>query len=769
MKRENLFVALLTGALSTLSINAGTVSGQKPRDNTFLDASSRSLVEGAMLRRKTVDRSIEDYRALSTERMSIGYRVVGRDRLLWRRETASKIHWSRTGPIEIEVVGAREIVPVAVPKAQVPPDLSEFMPHIAFDPMDAELLIRFDTTAIIHPFSEPGQREYQFRTGDSTSITIPGMRKVRLIEVEFIPRRVDPHLIAGSFWLDRDSHAVVQAVFRLARQYEFNRDGDKEDRPPGWVPAMSIDLTYLAVDYGLYDLHWWMPRYVVAEGVAKLGPFGTVPQKYERTYSDYEIKGDTLATRTTRDTTSLPSCHPPVVINISVRAGYGDDDDSVPQDSVKQRNAREREANRRAARSAKADSAKAKRDTARAKPDSANAKPDSAKAAPRCVKREYRVTQAPDSVLLQNEYLPGSIYKGETLLSQGELDNMAAAIGDLPNVPWVFARPRLAIGAGGPGLLRYNRVEGLSVGARGQIDLGRASAIGEMHYGIADEQLSAELALQRNATARSYHLGGYRRLVPTDPSMHPFSLMSSLSSLLFGVDDTQFFRATGAELIVSPATARSQWYNLRVYHEKQADVDKNTDISVRHAINKDYRFNPNIQAQAATQSGASLLLRHDFGLNPGGFRAGIDVGATGEAGTFDFVKPTATIRFSAPILRFAAAVEGAAGTSTGSVPTQSLWYLGGVTSLRGYQVGVLSGDSYWRARGEIGTKLPIARLTVFSDLGWAGARDDFAKSKPLTSVGAGFSFMDGIVRFDVAHALRGSKDWRVYFYMGGVL
>jgi hypothetical protein len=749
--------ALLSGAVCMQGLCANPLAAQTPRDNTFLDASARQLVEGAMAQRNTVDRSITEYRALSTERMSIGYRVVGRDRLLWRRETASKIHWSRTGPIDIEVVGAREVVPVVAPKAQVPSDLSRFMPHIAFDPMDAELLIRFDTTAIIHPFSAAGQREYQFRTGDSTSITLPGMRKVRLVEVEFIPRRVDPHLIAGSFWLDRDSHGVVQAVFRLARQYEFNRDGEKKDRTPGWVPTMSIDLTYLAVDYGLYDLHWWMPRYVVAEGVAKLGPFGTVPQKYERTYSDYEIVGDTLATRVARDMTILPSCHPPTEINISVRTG----DDTMPPDTMKERMDRDRAAENRRARRAKADSTKS---------DSARAKADSAKAAPRaCIKREYRVTQQPDSVLLENEYLPGSIYAGETLLSEGEIDNMAAAIGDLPNVPWVFARPRLAILAGGPGLLRYNRVEGLSLGARGQIDLGRASATGELRYGIADEQLSAELGLQRNATARSYHLGGYRRLVATDPSMHPFSLTSSLSSLLFGVDDAQFFRATGAELIASPATARTQWYNLRVYHEKQTDVDKNTDISLRHAFNNDYRFSPNIQAQVATQSGAALTLRHDFGLDPNRLRAGIDVGATGESGTFDFVKPTATLRFSAPLLRLAAAVEGAAGTSSGSVPTQSLWYLGGVTSLRGYQVGVLSGDSYWRARGEIGTKLPIARVTVFSDMGWAGARDDFAKSRPLTSVGAGFSFMDGIVRFDVAHALRGSKDWRAYLYMGGVL
>lgn len=720
-----------------------SIAGAQELKDTYLDETARALVRDARIRRQTVDRSIEAYRVLSTERMSIGYRTIGRERLLFRRETASRVHWSRTGPIEIDVVGAREVVPMAVTGAQVPADLSAFMPHIAFDPMDTELLIRFDTTAIIHPFSASGERNYKFRTGDSTSIRLPDGRGVRLRELEFIPRRSDPHLIAGSFWVDSDTHSVVQAVFRLARQFEFNRDSEKKDRPPGWVPAMSVDLTYLAVDYGLYDFRWWLPRYVVAEGVVHLGPFGTMPQKYERTYSDYQITGDTLATRVARDTSAMPGCHPTTEITVSVHTGK-----DVP-DSTRVRKKEERDAKRKVRR----DSVAAKDTTGRKK----------------CIDREYHVTQSADSALMHSEYLPGSIYAGETLLSQSEMDDIASRINDLPNVPWMFGRPRLALGLGAPGLVRYNRIEGLSLGARGQIDLGRASATGELRYGIAEHELSAELGLQRAAAQRMYRIAAYHRLAATDAQLRPFSLPASLGALLLGVDEVKYFRATGAELTVAPAASRAQWYNLRLYHEHQTDVDVNTNFSLRHLISSRYVFSSNIDADVATQSGADITLRRDFGLNPAKIRGGLEVGAKAENGTFDFVRPTATIRMSTPIpLHLVGAFEAAAGTSTGTVPQQSKWYMGGTTTLRGYPIGALSGDAYWRGRAEIATSLPFARLTLFSDAAWAGDRASFSTGKALLSAGAGFSVLDGIVRLDVAHALRGSHDWRVYLYTGGV-
>ncbi len=717
-------------------------------NDAYLNPAARDLVNGARARRQTVDRSILEYRTRSTERISAGYRIIGRDRLLFRRETAADVHWSRTGPIEIKVIGAREVVPVAVPNVQVPTDLKGFVPHIAFDPMDSEFLLRLDTTSVTHPLGSAGEQNYRFRAGDSTVIRLQNGRSVRLRELEFIPRRRDPSLIAGSFWLDADSYAVVQAVFRLSRAFDSTRDSDDDDKPPGWLPSMSADLSYVAVDYGLYELRWWLPRYMVAEGVVKVGNFGAVPMKYERTYSDYEVTGDPGVARVTPDTATIRTCRPGMNLNISVNTS-GD---------------------RRRDSTVVSDSARARRQAARARRDSIQAADSIKNKRTPCTPREYVITQADDSVLLKSEHLPSSIYAGEALLSEGEVSEITARIRDLPNVPWQIGRPQLAFGLGGPGLLRYNRVEGLSVGARGSLDFGRVAALGELRFGTADRAISAELALQRETSARTYRAGGFRRLASVDPLTRPFSLNASLGSLLLGNDGNLFYRATGAEMLVSPLSSRPQTYSLRVYGERQNDVDRNTNFSVRNLLDDSYVFRRNIQADEATQFGGDLTLRRDFGFNPASLRGGLEVRTRAETGDFEFVQPAATIRMTMPFpFGLAFGGEASAGTSTGVVPTQSLWYIGGTSSLRGYDIGQLRGDSYWRGRAEIATNLPLARLALFSDVAWAGDRSDWSNGRPLLSAGVGASLLDGILRLDVARALREPKGWRLHMYMGGIL
>jgi outer membrane translocation and assembly module TamA len=71
-------------------------------------------------------------------------------------------------------------------------------------------------------------------------------------------------------------------------------------------------------------------------------------------------------------------------------------------------------------------------------------------------------------------------------------------------------------------------------------------------------------------------------------------------------------------------------------------------------------------------------------------------------------------------------------------------------------------------RLEIASGLPIARLSAFSDVGWAGAREDFTFEDPYVDVGLGWSLMDGIFRFDIARAVRRGSDWRIHFYLDGL-
>src|SRR5690606_13485127 len=115
-------------------------------------------------------------------------------------------------------------------------------------------------------------------------------------------------------------------------------------------------------------------------------------------------------------------------------------------------------------------------------------------------------------------------------------------------------------------------------------------------------------------------------------------------------------------------------------------------------------------------------------------------------------------------------VEAAAGTVEGTaIPAQALWRLGGASTLRGYDGGVLVGERYWRARGELARGIQAARIAFFSDIAWAGPRNTFESVGALLSAGAGVSFLGGLVRLDIARALRSPTGWKAHFYFNGVL
>ena len=70
------------------------------------------------------------------------------------------------------------------------------------------------------------------------------------------------------------------------------------------------------------------------------------------------------------------------------------------------------------------------------------------------------------------------------------------------------------------------------------------------------------------------------------------------------------------------------------------------------------------------------------------------------------------------------------------------------------------------SRVELGSNDVGARPTVFADLGWAGDRTKFSNvGRPLSGVGAGMSFLDGLFRFDVARGIYPRKQYRVDLYL----
>ena len=240
--------------------------------------------------------------------------------------------------------------------------------------------------------------------------------------------------------------------------------------------------------------------------------------------------------------------------------------------------------------------------------------------------------------------------------------------------------------------------------------------------------------------------------------------------MLLGRDDGDYFRATGAELTITPAVTLPQRVAIRVFAERQRRALKRTDFSFPNALHDDHVFRPNIVADSADQLGASLTLRAQQGIDPERPQWTADVTVDGSVGTYRFGRASNTLRVTAPLgPRIAGAVELAGGVADGVVPVQSYWYLGGPGTVRGYGGNAASGDAFWRARFELANRWPAARVVLFADAGRAAPREHLSLVRPLTGVGVGASFIDGLVRFDLTRATRSPTGWRLDFYTDAAL
>jgi hemolysin activation/secretion protein len=114
----------------------------------------------------------------------------------------------------------------------------------------------------------------------------------------------------------------------------------------------------------------------------------------------------------------------------------------------------------------------------------------------------------------------------------------------------------------------------------------------------------------------------------------------------------------------------------------------------------------------------------------------------------------------------AASLTGAAGSSAGALPAQRHFFLGGLQTVRGQTAGTGFGESFWMSRLELGTNRTGVRPVVFGDLGWAGPRDGWSEiGRPLSGVGVGASFLDGMIRLDLARGIHPRWQTRLDLYL----
>ena len=705
--------------------------------SAFKDLRARDLLLHAREARLAQDSTLTGYDASAYERMSVGmgFKRIGRDRLLMRAERATHVMWQRGKGALVEVKGQRSAFPMieGVGKGDINLCCGGDIPYF---PGRETLwigsgLAKADVSEdeMIHPLAAGAEAYYTYASGDSVSFQLPGGQRIELRELLIRPRQPKWNVVVGSLWFDVSTAHLVRAVYRMAQEMdimavakEASEDAkNPDDDIPRWVKPMIMPMhamvSAITVEYGLHEGRFWLPRAQTVEGDAQVS-FMHIPFKLEQRFTYASVNG----------TDPMPDVRIAVV--------------DTARDSVSRAARRERR------------SSECKSGTERIRTQFRSDET-----------LRIRVVTPCDSVALAHSpELPKSIYDdGEAVFGSSERDALvseALTLGAQPE----FAPQRADISYGLP-YTRFNRIEGFSTAiAADQVLGGGYSAHALFRLGAADLSPNGELSLDRTDGRRTIGVGVYRRLVASNDWGDPLGFSSSLSVLVFGRDEGFYYRTWGAELKSQKDYGLIN--NWRLFAEQQFDATVQTEFSIVHPSGVKGTLT-NIDAVNGKIVGLAVGHHSSLGLDPHGFRALTDIKLEGAAGTFDYSRGSMQTTLSHGLGH---AVDGAltlgGGTSGGHLPIQKQFFLGGVQTVRGQRAGAAIGDSFWMTSAELGTGWPGFRKIVFGDLGWAGSRTNFAHpGRPLSGAGVGASFMDGLIRVDVAKGIYPEKAVRTNLYV----
>ncbi|MFV2006199.1 MAG: hypothetical protein ACC667_02070, partial [Longimicrobiales bacterium] len=682
-------------------------------------------------------------------------RMPLKDRTIYRAETASRVWWSQDGPVVVQALAAREETPVGVS----PPEEVTGLIDNVFDPAGDRIYFGFgddgddenddpDEFWVEHPFAPGSEEFYEFSSGDTLNLSFPDLRRLQVVELRVIPREASIHLLTGSFWIEPESGALVRGVYRLAKDIDVELDlmvgEDEKDLPiPGIFKPMTFTISLITVEYALWDFKYWLPRSMRFEGMARAGII-KAPGALDVSYRIEEVVGVDDAEDDSARFDAFARADS-ILETWQAESGY-----------LLEEEWREWIEDPDLARRIRAETQRGVRGVNNGKETYLLLPPD------------------PES-LHTNELLPPPIWEeAPGFTSEAELRDFAERLADIPTPAAAAPRLRLDWGFAREDLVRFNRVEGLSLGAQGvrPLDTPFGPADGRLvgRFGTADVEPSLELDLRWDGVRREFRFEAYHKLAAVDPGGRHLGFGNSLIALLFGRDDGEYYRASGARITLEPASDQRRSWTWTLYGEHQEGVERNTNVSLPWLFNSGYAFRETIEGAQADQFGTRLTLRPYWGSERTGFQIGTEFSLQSEVGDYRFARADATLRTAFSITpKIRSALELAGGTSWGDVPAQRLWYLGGSSSLRGYNGSTVMGTSFLRARAELARVYPLVSVSVFGDAGWAGDRGDIAVRDARFSIGVGGSVLDGLMRVDIARALRDPTGWRLELYLDGIL
>ncbi|MDE2980460.1 MAG: hypothetical protein OXU74_04615 [Gemmatimonadota bacterium] len=711
--------------LSFLAATAyGPVAAQEADTAAYLDETARRLVLGVKAARDTARLGIDSYTGLTRERVDFRAPALRRDRPWVNGERVTRIRWSRSEPSVVHVLGSRLRHPGIGPN-----DRRQFFPGLGLDRHASNPLwdpFVFGATdaeeggggpVTRSPLATDAERYYQYRSGDTLSVQLADGRSIDVVAVTVIPRIRSIRLVSAIMWVDRESFNLVRVASRPAKRVDselswqlrhddgwslglaITADDPGADRDSararpgifervvsgainGLMAPLELDISAMVVDYGLWELKHWLPRSVVLEAHmtvrmddgADADVVPTMPVAFDWTLEVEDIR---------ERGAEVPAGMPATAVEALER--WGQPGDSIGGDLE----------------SADSDEA---------------------------------VTITPEDrvALTESTLLPPTIWEERGGPVDPEL--LAGIASDLAAIgtgeggpeaheasPWILEPPVKTLR-----LLRYNPVEGVSVGTRVLRDFGRSRVLFTTRVATRDLDIpDMDLTFQRDRPGHRLWMSFYRDL--RSGELDAGGGGGSPDVILTEGDSTAFHWSTGASLRILPGGGQRNWLSLTIFGER--------DTEIGTGVQRD-RF------------GASLGWRPWWGGRDGALAGGGRTLVRGSMGDNPHVKAIAEAVLVVPLGGGRSlGMQGGAAAVWGDPARLDLWNLGSSANwLRGHRNSVRE-DRVWGARLDLQQPVRFLRASAFAD--WVSTGDD-----NLYAAGVGLVFMDGIVRLDLARGFR---------------
>lgn len=308
-------------------------------------------------------------------------------------------------------------------------------------------------------------------------------------------------------------------------------------------------------------------------------------------------------------------------------------------------------------------------------------------------------------------------------------------------------------------VLEYNRVQGLSVGLGYHARLpvtGSASGYVTLRYGASDERVTGRVSIIAEPRRGYFRLSGYSDLADVDPFSPGRTIPNTLNSLFSGHDNADYALSRGASLTWQTPVKRTLNLELATSVERWSSAARVARSAVNDFLGGTGVFPLNPAVREGTFGTASAQLRQRGRIR---WNLALDIrGGTGSTVGRLWGAARRSIGSGPGIT-----IQLKAGVGTEPALPQTVFRLGGLHTVRGFEYGTLRAPAFWATQLDLALLPGRIRPILFLDAGQASRTRDLLSSEALVGGGAGLSLFKGLIRFDLSHPISPDIGGKVRF------